>query len=181
MLSHPYNVWALIVAGVLIWVIGQKLFSSDKYGTNKSGFSKFVCGLGILIAIAGVGIGILGPIEIGGVMIHSFGFTEARSKSSVAALNYAHSNLTVSAKPSSGWHGASKKKVEFTVMNRGKKGIRFIKIVYPGGKRGVDVRVRGPFPAGRTVRKVIDVSSSIDRTQFNGSTISPNQIVSASF
>lgn len=176
------NVYIAVGAGFAIWWMGQKFGGIKASGARSSKLGKLLSVLGFALFAVGMYAGFKGPLTIAGITLETFPFSEMIEQSSAEALNYAKYNLDISREPATGWHGVSKTALQCTVRNNGDKEIGRVSVRFSTTNRSsVDLPLRGPFPARKTITLIVDVPSSVDRSYFNRAKVNSGEIVSARY
>jgi hypothetical protein len=174
------SAWVLVIAGFLVWVVGQRIPPPRDPASIRVGW--LVCVLGVGIFVIGVYAGLKGPVSFGPVAFSSFSFAHAAERSNMEALAYARGHLQVSSHPAAGWHGASKSDLDCVVVNRGERTVTALtfRFATTDGK-GADIRVRGPYPAKASKTVLVTLPDNALRNYFEAPGMSVNQLSGAAF
>ncbi len=183
-MSSPISSVWLVLGGIALWVLGQKMRGQASPGrAQSSSFGRLVSLVGLAGFCLGLYAGFMGPVKIGSTTIQAFSFTHFVQKSDDAAVAYAHSHLLLSRQPATTWQGASQRTLQYNVANNGDRSLSslIVRLAVAGGST-IDRRVDGPFPARQTSIGVLnDVPANVERSYFTSSTVGSGEIVGASF
>ena len=174
------SAWALVIAGFIIWLVGQRIPPPKNPASIRLGW--LVCVLGAGIFVIGAYAGLRGPVSFGPVTFNSFSFAHAAEKSHMEALTYARGHLQISSHPAAKWRGASKSDLDCVVVNRGDRTVTSLTFRFATTDgNGVDIRVRGPYPANATKTVLVTLPDNVLRSYFEATGMSINQLSSAAF
>lgn len=177
-LAECRNTLIAIGFGIGLFVVGNLLLS--RFALRRGPPGKFAQGMtsvaqtfiivGLCLSVLGVLAGFFGSFDIGPVTLEAFPFAPGGDRARKEAAAYAKKHMEISSTPAIGWHGASKKVLEYTVVNKGDRHLsRLILRFRTGGSyKGVskDVPLHGPFPAHRKVKTVVEVPPGTKSSYF---------------
>ncbi|MBN2302546.1 MAG: hypothetical protein JXN60_08525 [Lentisphaerae bacterium] len=183
------NSWIVVGVGATVWFISASIHpkNHNKQDINKTPlFTRILAIVGLAILLAGIYAGLAGPVNIGPFTLDSFEFTESKKTTDAETLKYIRKHLIVSSKAAHSWHGSSKKTIQYTVRNNGPKKISYLYLRFYNSQGFdpiyTDVKLRGPFPPGRTKKANVTVSAKVKSSYFDHNpAIGVGHIIGAGF
>jgi len=177
------NVYLVVIAGIAIWLTGQKVGSYTlKRWERPSQVGKLLSFVGIVVFGVGVYAGFKGPLTIAGIPLETFSFSRMSEKAAAAALTYARENLDLYRMPAPGWRGPSRNTLQYTVKNKGDREILSITVrLTTSGQAYADLPLHGPFPPQKTTLAIAEVPPQVSRSYFTRAHADPSEIASARF
>lgn len=173
------SAWVLVIAGGIIWLIGQRIPPPKNPASIRLGWMVSVLGAGIFVI--GAYAGLRGPVHFGSLQVRAFSFAHAAEKSHQQALNYARNKLQVSSAPAPGWHGASKKDLECVVINKGNRKLTSLTFTFMTADNVPhQVKVRGPYPANAKKSVLVPLPPNALKSYFTQG-MNTSQISGAAF
>lgn len=174
------NVYIAVGAGLAIWLIGQRLGSSEAIGKLGSKLGRCLSFVGFAVFAVGLFAGVRGPVTIAGITLEEFPFAKVMERADANALTYVNSSLKISRTPATTWGGISKTLLEYTVKNNGGKDIAsmVVRLSTTDGSY-LDLPLTGPFPGMKTTTSLVEIPPRVKRSYFTTAMAASGEVISA--